>query len=282
MHYPVGYPRESGSEKQKLEYENKFMITCADDYGLGTDIDHAILNLCGAGRLSAVSCMVLLRQCNIESLARLREYESRIDLGLHFCLTSEGLPLSEPAQTPWDSFGALFRNALPGGIDSQQVTTLLSTQYDLFVEKVGRIPDYIDGHLHVHQLPGVREGVLNFVSGLPRDRRPYVRNTYLGLKEILKWRLPCFKAISIGAFGARMRRHLHSAGIPTNDGFAGIYDFRKWQMYEKYLPRFVGALSQPNGILVVHPGGRDSWRRQEFNVLSKFTFPKGMPNRFNR
>src|SRR4051812_45503662 len=34
------------------------MILCADDYGLSHDIDRAILDLCRAGRLTAVSCMV--------------------------------------------------------------------------------------------------------------------------------------------------------------------------------------------------------------------------------
>ena len=169
-----------------------------------------------------------------------------------------------------------------GRIDSQHITALLSAQYNLFVEKAGRIPDYIDGHLHVHQLPGVREGILNFVRSLPESRRPYVRNTYLELKKVRKWRLPFFKAVAIGAFGSRMRRQLRSSGIPTNDGFAGIYDFRKWQLYDTYLPRFVGALSQPNSMLVVHPGTREAWRRQEYTLLKEFPFPGGTPNRFVR
>jgi hypothetical protein len=258
------------------------MIICADDYGLSADIDEAILELCGSGRLSAVSCMVLFQRCDNEALARLRQHESMIDVGLHFCLTEEGLPLSVPSPRPLGPFGPLFRMALMGRINSREVTSLLSMQYDLFVQKSGRTPDYIDGHLHVHQLPGIREGLLDFVASLPRDRRPYIRNTYLPLKEVLGRRLPFLKAVSIGAFGARMRRQLRAAGVPTNDGFAGIYDFRKWPIYGKYLPRFLGALNNPNGILVVHPGKREEWRRREFSLLRETSFAKGTPNRFNR
>jgi hypothetical protein len=79
-----------------------------------------------------------------------------------------------------------------------------------------------------------------------------------------------------------MRKDLERAAISTNDGFAGIYDFRDWPSYRGYLPRFVDYLRQPNGILVVHPGKNEDWRRQEFATLSEFAFPQGMPNRFQR
>jgi hypothetical protein len=262
------------------------MILCADDYGLSDDIDDAILDLCATRKLSAVSCMVVLKRCTAKSLSQLRKHEVTVDLGLHFCLTDEGLPLAAlgagtvPQILP--SFGKLFRRALIGQVVAQEIASQVSTQYDLFCDKCGRRPDFIDGHLHVHQLPGVREGLLDFVLSLPSAARPYVRNTYLPLKKIRRNRLPWLKAAFIGAFGAQTWKRLHAANLATNDGFAGIYDFREWPNYAKYLPGFVACLENSNGILVVHPGSRDAWRRQELTTLREFSFASGSPNRFRR
>ena len=79
-----------------------------------------------------------------------------------------------------------------------------------------------------------------------------------------------------------MQRKLRAAGVSTNQGFAGIYDFQNWRNYGAYLPRFVACLPEPNGILVVHPGFDEDWRRAELEALFGFTFAEGMPNRFRR
>jgi len=258
------------------------MIVCADDYGLAPDIDEAILNLCGRRKLSAVSCMVLLQRCTEQSLARLRQFESDTDIGLHLCLTDEGLPLSGAPPNLPSRFGALLRGGLMQKIDPAEVASAVAEQYKIFFEKTGRRPDYIDGHLHTHQLPGVREGLLHFLESLTAENRPYVRNTHLPPRALLSLRLPFFKAVGIGAFGARMRKLLRAKAIRTNEGFAGIYDFAKWPNYPKYLPRFASALNHSNGILVTHPGQRENWRREEYGALASFSFPARSPNRFQQ
>jgi hypothetical protein len=259
------------------------MIVCADDYGLRDDINRAILELVRCGRLSAVSCLVALERCTPADLVELCAHASRIDIGLHLCLTTEGLPLA-PARsgTPQSlpTFGTLLRQALLGRVQAVQVADQVAEQYELFLQKCGRRPDFIDGHLHVHQLPGVREGLVQFVRSLPSEKRPYVRNTCLPARELWRRRLPWLKAGFIGAFGARLASQLRAAALPTNDGFAGIYNFQDWPKYRAYFPRFAGCLAGPNGILVVHPGLDEDWRAQELKVLGEFGFATGQPNRF--
>src|SRR6266496_4438559 len=244
-----------------------FMILCADDYGLSGDIDRAILELCGLGRLSAVSCLVALERCGVDALPRLLEHQTNVDLGLHLCLADETLPaptFATAAKSPphFPAYGAYLRRALLGRVGARESFLQVSAQYQLFLQKCGRRPDFIDGHLHIHQLPGVKEGLIEFVLTLPPDNRPYIRNTSEPLRNIWKRRLPWLKAAFIGAFGGRMLSRLRAAGLPTNDGFAGIYDFRQWRRYPEYFPRFVSCLSNRNGILVVHPGKQEDWRRQ--------------------
>jgi predicted glycoside hydrolase/deacetylase ChbG (UPF0249 family) len=261
------------------------MILCADDYGLSTDVDQAILELAGSRRLTAVSCMVLLEKCTPKLLADLCAHESKLDIGLHLCLTDEGLPLSAAEDNPLKSkplpvFGALLKRALRGALPASEVALQVSTQYALFVKKCGRKPDYIDGHLHVHQLPGARQGLLDFVHSLPAQARPYIRNTEMPLSQLMRRRLPWLKSALIGFFGSRMSRQLRAASIPTNSGFAGIYDFRRWNKYPVYFPRFIACLSGSNGLLVVHPGHQEEWRQQEFSTIKQFDFPPGLLTRF--
>jgi hypothetical protein len=256
------------------------MIICADDYGMADDVNRAILELCALKHLSAVSCMAALARCDGEMLKPLLEHQANVDIGLHLCFADETLSRLENATQPLPAFGIFFRQSLLGQIRADKIRLQISAQYDFFLKKCGRPPDYIDGHLHAHQLPGVRQGLLQFVSSLPANNRPYIRNTCEPLKNLWKHRLPWLKAAFIGKFGARMLTELRAAGIPTNDGFAGIYDFKNYRRYPEYFPRFAACLQKKNGILVVHPGGDENWRRQEFTFLRDATFASGTPNRF--
>ena len=256
------------------------MIICADDYGMRADIDRAILQLCDTGKLTAVSCMVVFERCDAVLMEKIRAHENRVDLGLHFCLTNENLPLSAPLdKTVLPEFGKLFRRAILRQLKREEILSLLAAQYELFVKKSGRTPDYIDGHLHSHQLPVVAGVLVDFVSQLPADKRPYIRNTRLCTRELQRRNLPSMKAGFIGAFGARLEKRLRVAGIATNDGFSGIYDFKQWQRYAEFFQKFTACLPEKNGILVTHPGFDEDWRRSEFETLEKFP---GGANRFQR
>jgi hypothetical protein len=264
------------------------MIVCADDYGLRDDIDEAILELCHAGRLSAVSCMAVLKRCDAKAMAALLATRTRLEenrtglgsaslgarshphVGLHLTFTDEAeemesLPGERPNLPP---FRVLLRRSLTGRLNSMEVRTDITNQYKLFVQKCGHSPDFIDGHLHAHQLPGIREPLIEFVLQLPAERRPYIRNTAMPVGELRRRGLPWSKAAGIGFFGKRMGAALEAAGLNTNQGFAGIYDFNKGERYRDYFRAFADALSR-NGILVVHPGKNEPWRLREFETLKK-------------
>jgi chitin disaccharide deacetylase len=261
------------------------MILCADDYGLSDGVNEAILELCALGRLSAVSCMVALERCDAEAMDRVLALKSKVDVGLHLCLTDERLTLSacpmwpggRPPQLP--SFRKLLSRSLLG-MNRQGIAESIATQYKLFQQKSGARPDFIDGHLHIHQLPGVAGALEAFVLSLPAESRPYVRNTHLPLSELRSRHLPWVKAAFIGGFGRRMRHRLGRAGIRTNRGFAGVYNFKRFAEFPAFLPRFVECLPHANGMLVAHPGRGEPWRERELASLREFPFPRGTIHRF--
>ncbi|HEY2124061.1 MAG TPA: ChbG/HpnK family deacetylase, partial [Chthoniobacterales bacterium] len=180
-------------------------------------------------------------------------------------------------QTRLPEFKTLVRRAMLRQLSRQEVLEILAAQYELFVKTSGHSPDFIDSHLHVHQLPVVMDVLIDFVQRLPFGQRPYIRNSWMAMAELRRQGLPWLKAMLIGVFGARLNKKLREHDLATNIGFAGIYDFNKWAEYPQLFPKFAACLQAPNGILVTHPGFDDDWRRCEFGTLQSF---HGRPNRF--
>lgn len=222
------------------------MILCADDFGMTADMNRAIAELARAGKINAVSCMVHAPFFNAAELARL----GAVKTGLHFTL----------AETPQE-FRKLVRSAYFRRLDRQEIFTKLAEQFERFKEIAGRKPDFIDGHLHVQQLPVIRDAVIEFVKTRCGDQPPRVRNAAIPLRQCSP------KSFFIALPGRAIRRELRKAGIPTNDGFGGIYDDRDFMRYPQHLEKFLHTVPE-NGIIMVHPGLDEPWRRAEYDALA--------------
>lgn len=251
------------------------MIVCADDYGLADDINRAILALIGIGRVSAVSCMVVLPGCRPEDLAPLFESRVRVDVGLHVTF-SAGTVADDRAR----SISPFLKSSLLGRVRPEVVHKEIAAQYDTFVHKTGRRPDFIDSHFHIHQLPGYSEGLLSFVQSLPTGIQPYIRNAYMPPSKIIRQGVSVAKCLSISLPGGRFRHALDRNGIKTNIGFAGVYDYGRWTRYGAYLHQFIKYMEPGNAILMVHPGFKESWRKAEFEGLQQNQLPDGFAGRF--
>jgi len=77
-----------------------------------------------------------------------------------------------------------------------------------------------------------------------------------------------------------MKHELQARQLPTNEELAGIYNFNDWRLYPRLFPKFVSCLSDPNGILVSHPGWNEAWRRSEFETLRESPQSDFKLNRF--
>lgn len=263
------------------------MIICADDYGLAPDINAAILELAGEGRVTAVSCMVN-RECLTQSaLDALLALGGRIDIGLHLDLAGARPAADAVGPRPellaggrFPEFGDLLRLSLRHALRREDFEPEIRAQYDTFVRRAGRPPDFIDSHLHVHQFRGIRDALVGVVAGLPAASRPYLRNAAMPLGKLCRQRVSFWKNALIGLYGRRMLERVRAAGLATNDGFAGIYDYREWRHYAKYLARFARCMESDRGILMVHPGLDEAWRRAEYAGLKDMS-PEVPRNRFS-
>jgi len=247
---------------------------CADDFGLTGDINRAIVDLVRHGQLNAVSIMIALPQCDQAALAPLQTFSGVVDLGLHLVMTDER-PLGEVEKGRsilgrngrFLPFNQLLWRACRGGVCPADVEREVASQVGRFEKSIGVRPQFIDSHLHVHQLPGIAEGLVDYVAKLPKCERPAVRNSWVPWRKAFHQGVSPMKNIGISFFGRRIRCLLVNRGIDTNTGFAGIYDYRRHSEYRGYLKRFLSCMESPSGILMVHPGEKEAWRRSEYEAL---------------
>jgi predicted glycoside hydrolase/deacetylase ChbG (UPF0249 family) len=231
----------------------KSLILCADDYAFNTAVSAGIVELLAAKRLTATSCMTNMPLW--PSLApELTQLKTSAQIGLHFNLTDgEALtsPLSFSKQLP--SLKSLIINSYARRLNKAEVKAELQAQLAAFVHSMQRFPDFIDGHQHIHQLPVVRDALLEVVhEELLANPHFYLRATSYGFGLALQ-QVDKMKSFIIAGLGGNKFSHkLTQANIAHNSSFSGIYDFAPQCDYREQFLKFL-ALSQDKGLIMCHP-----------------------------
>ncbi|WP_179284192.1 ChbG/HpnK family deacetylase [Bordetella genomosp. 10] len=234
-------------------------------------IDEGILALARKRRLSAVSCMTHAPafQQDARSLGEL-DVDAGVHLNFTEALGQPGLYLPLPQ---------LIARSYARTLDVPRVARQIERQLDAFEAAMGRRPDFVDGHQHVHQLPQIREALLQTIARRYGAQAPWVRcsapGRQAGLPAALRW-----KARVIGALGAYgFGRAAAAAGLRSNRRLLGVYDFQGGSAaYAALLPLWLENM-QDGDLLMCHPampypGDTDmaAQRGAEFQVLNDAGF----------
>lgn len=224
----------------------KQIILCADDYGQNRAISQAIIDLLKNRRLTATSCMVTGSDWPLYA-SWLLPYKNQVDIGLHFNLT-EGSGLG------FMPLPNLLLKSFLRRLNKKMLKAELNAQLDQFTNAMGMVPDFIDGHQHVHQFPQIRDVLLEVYEERLRETGCYIRciddpkslwNVKSLKKLILQWS-------GAGAF----KKQLIKRKIPHNQSFSGVYSFDVDQ-YETIFEVFLEEVQQ-GGLIMCHPGLEDS------------------------
>jgi predicted glycoside hydrolase/deacetylase ChbG (UPF0249 family) len=256
------------------------LILCADDYALTEGVSRAIGELAAARRLSAASVMVTTRHWPAAA-ARVSAHRGHLALGLHLNLTL-GAPLGPmPKLAPGGEFpsrNALMARALSGTLQRDEIRGEIERQLDAFETAVGHPPDHIDGHEHMHVLPGIRASLLSAIAARYGAGKPLVRDPSDLWQAINARRLFRGKALVVSALAWGLAAHAGRLGIPTNAGFSGFSAFNEATPYTDEL---AAAMIEPGSrhILMCHPGHPDAElatldpivqrRRMEYDALMR-------------
>lgn len=65
-----------------------------------------------------------------------------------------------------------------GILNSRLISDELNTQLDHFTKVMGKLPDFIDGHQHIHQFPGIRRIIIDIYEQRLNGKSIFIRSTY--------------------------------------------------------------------------------------------------------
>ena len=227
----------------------------ADDFGLSPAVDRGILDLLRAGRLSGTGCMTLFPEWEVEA-RKLAEIPASSSIGIHITLTDQkslaGVSkLSPSGKLP--SLRALVGAIASGRIDDASIHAEIAAQYDAFRQSVGREPDYLDGHQHVHFLPPVRRWLKKLATS-HAGPLPWLR----GAPEAARLATGSFaKIATVRALARRFEPALRSAGFAVKGPLSGFYDWKRPDGFEPAVR--TGLAGLPDGsVFMCHPGHVDA------------------------
>jgi hypothetical protein len=223
------------------------LCICADDFGLSEGINQAVLALIERGAVTATSCMVL-RSAWLPGARRLRVLPAaQADVGLHLDLTAVD---ASPAEA---SLRGLVLRSLARQLDLKVVRAAIDAQLDRFEQAMGRAPAHVDGHRHVHQLPGVREQLVQALSTRYTNAPPWLRSTRpAGPSAMVPAKQRLIHALGGRGLEALARRR----GMPMSRHLLGVYGFDGGR--EAYRQRLQAWLTHggDGDVLVCHPSVR--------------------------
>ncbi len=255
---------------------------CADDYGLSPGVNEAIRELILRKRLNATSVMVVSSDVDADRLKSLNFGSKRAAIGLHVTLTGPFKPISESFTPKRDrhflTIREMGRLAMMRRLQSDMLAIEIAAQMQAFVAAFGHLPDFVDGHQHVHLLPQIRHAFLRVVAEIAPSA--WVRQcrraaTAQSLRD------PKALALDLLSFG--FRNHAERLGLATNPAFAGTYSFTPRARFARAFSRFLTGLPD-GGLIMCHPGFVDAaliernslttLREHEFSFLSSEIFPQ--------
>ncbi len=219
------------------------LIMSADDYAQSAEIDNGILQLIAMGRLTATSCLVLSPRWHQSAKLLTTQVRTSADIGLHLDFTQFPNALTH-------SLGTLIVKSTLRLLPISQVRQVIQRQLDTFENALGTPPDYVDGHQHVHQLPQIREALVEELLTRYGNRMPWIRVARPPLND-------GFKALVIRCLGASALERLASnSGIICSKTLLGVYGFHaNAEQYEQHFKTWLStaAQSQQPVALMCHP-----------------------------
>ncbi len=231
-----------------------FVLT-ADDFALTPGVSAGILDLLEAQRITAAGAMTNRPHWR-SGAAAFAQFSGSADLGLHFNLTC-GTPLTRmrklaPAGT-LPKLPAILLAGLMGRLPAEEIAAELDAQIDAFEQAMGRAPDFIDGHQHVHALPGVRRALADVLVRRFPDAKPYLRDPADGVSAIRARKRHVGKAMLLERLARPFGPAMRALGFQTNEGFSGYSRFDAKADYAgDFASYLISCGHRP--LVMCHPG----------------------------
>lgn len=253
------------------------LIVNADDCGMSLAIDEGIFRAAADGIVRSTS-LVANGRTFMPAARRLRA--AGIGVGVHLALCGGFMPVSRPEDVPTllerrrlrRSWTAFVRDSFAGRVCLDEVERELDAQV-LRATAAGLPIDHLDGHQHLHVLPGVLQRVVAVGErhGIRAMRLPAeAMGESASLSREVKRSL--ISALSMGA------RHQLPGWMRTPGSFHGVAG--GGMLDRAALLQLLSGLGEGTHEIGCHPGARDdrvpedpSWRYAWVRELAALTDP---------
>lgn len=241
------------------------MIVCADDFGISQSVSDGIIELLSMERLTAVSCMLNYDKNIDNQMVKLINYKSNCDIGLHLNLTS-GRPLTNGLDSSsglvdqrgsFLSFNKLLKNVLTNRVNTSILFNEIEKQLNFFALLTNFLPNFIDGHQHVQQLPIIRDVLLELCAKIYKNNKFYLRVGTFPLRQAIVNNLSLrmiIGSVSIDLFAKRYNQMIKSRKILCNNNLLGYHNYNSEERFEDVFSKYLTLVSSNNDIFFMHPG----------------------------
>ncbi|HEY3706288.1 MAG TPA: ChbG/HpnK family deacetylase [Terracidiphilus sp.] len=240
------------------------LIVNADDFGLTSGVNRAVLELHKAGVLTSATLMA--RAAATDEAIEIARATPTLGVGCHVVLV-DGEPMQAAAQllTLADSrsgrfhpkLGAFLRRLLSGKIVDAEIEAEARAQIQS-LQKSGLELTHVDTHKHTHMFPRVLRPVLRAAKscGIRAVRNPFERAWSVaatpGAPVARRLQVRLLRTLE-----SRFCRIVAEEGFTTTDGAVGVV--ATGTLDQRAVASLLSALP-PDGIyeLVTHPGYNDA------------------------
>ena len=223
------------------------MKLCADDYALNPSVSKGILNLLEKKKINSVSCLTTTEDWKAKA-TDLKDFFKTAEIGLHLSLTEP-----QPIHSKGFSLGKLATQAYFGRLKKQDLVKEIRTQMELFSDKLGVLPHYIDGHEFCHHLPIVRKALIEVAREFEfKKNNVYIRVFHPGNPSLSRnFIFGIFNHIS--SFPSKkLISLLKKEGFAFNARLLGFHPY-SWKP-EKYFSYYFEMKPSDKDIFFCHPG----------------------------
>ncbi|WP_338625575.1 ChbG/HpnK family deacetylase [Selenomonas sp. TAMA-11512] len=238
----------------------KRLIINADDFGIHTSVNQAVLRAYEYGLLKSTSLIAGGRAA--EEAAMLAREAHGLGVGVHLTWVAES-PVSDAAKVPSlvDGEGrflphhiAFIKRFLTGAVRREELRLEAEAQIKKILQ-LGVTPTHIDSHQHLHVLPGVIDMVLELAAkyGIRKLRIPCEPFLFRGNYPAAFARLLAKWGLLSCAFMARQKARRRGFSFPHS--FYGM--LAGGHLEEPYLLSMLAALPAGTSEIMMHPAADD-------------------------
>jgi hopanoid biosynthesis associated protein HpnK len=258
-----------GEERGRAAGSRRLIVN-ADDFGLSSSVNAAVIRAHREGILTSASLMV--NEPGFEEAVTLARENPRLGVGLHLtflfghsALPSEKIPglVNDNREFGNSPAGAGFRYFFQRGL-REQLRAEIHAQFDKF--RATWLPlDHVNGHLHLHLHPTIFSILMKDVDKLGIDRvrltvDPFWFNSRLASGH---WIYRAFHAAVHHILSRRARPALERCGIRHTRVVFGL--LQNARVDEDYVTRLLARLPPGDSELYSHPSLDDF--KHEFEAL---------------